>query len=104
MDAKRKTVLRTIDLDKYEAKSPHTGKREIHTYPPGSLAVADGRLFVAQVFSEFIIVIDLETQAIVKRIPVPGGCQGQLAASVDEKTVYFSSNTVSQFCVIDAAT
>jgi DNA-binding beta-propeller fold protein YncE len=99
-----KTIVRTIDLDKYEATSPQTGEREIRGHPPGSLAIADGRLFVGQVFSDAILVIDLATQAIVKRIAVPGGGEGQLAASADEKTVYFASNRLSQFYVIDSAT
>nr|WP_315595528.1 restriction endonuclease [uncultured Cupriavidus sp.] len=97
-----KSIVRTIDLDKYDVLTD--GKREIRGHPPGSLVVADGRLFVGQVFSDVILVIDLATQAIVRRIPVPGGGEGQLAVSKDEKEVYFASNRLNQFHVIDTAT
>ncbi|WP_321942196.1 restriction endonuclease [Paraburkholderia tropica] len=99
-----KAIIRTIDLDKYEVVSPQNGTREIRSHPPGSLVIADGRLFVGQVFSEVILVIDLATHAIVKRIAIPGGGDGQLAVSHDEKEVYFASNRVDQFYVIDSAT
>ncbi|QAU22735.1 restriction endonuclease [Dyella sp. M7H15-1] len=99
-----KTIVRTIDLDKYETISPQSGACEIQGHPPGSLAIADGRLFVGQVFSDVILVIDLATHAIVKRIAVPGGGEGQLAVSPDEKAVYFASNRLNQFYIIDSAT
>lgn len=99
-----KSVIRTIDLDKYESKSALTGQREIRSHPPGNLVIADGRLFVGQVFSDFILVIDLATHAIVRRIQVPGGGEGELAVSPDEKQVYFASNRLSQFYIIDSAT
>lgn len=104
VDPASKAVVRTIDLDKYELISPHGGNREIRSHPPGNLAIADGRLFVGQVFSDVVIVIDLATHAIVKRIAVPGGGNGQLAVSQDEKSVYFASNQVNQFYIIDSAT
>jgi len=99
-----KSIMRTIDLDKYESKSPITGQREIRSHPPGNLVIADGRLFVGQVFSDFILVIDLATHAIVRRIPIPGGGGGELAVSPDQKQVYFASNRLSQFHIIDSAT
>lgn len=99
-----RSIVRTIDLDKYEAVSPQSGNREIRSHPPGKLAIADGRLFVAQVFSEVVLVIDLATHAIVKRITIPGGGHGQLAVSPDEKEVYFASNQVNQFYIVDSAT
>lgn len=99
-----KTIVRTIDLDKYESRSPQGGKREIRGHPAGSLAIADGRLFVGQVFSEVILVIDLATHAIVRRIHIPGGGDGEMAVSSDEKTVYFASNKLNQFYIIDSAT
>lgn len=104
VDPARKVITRTLELDKYEALSPRDGSRVIRTYHPGSLALADGRLFVGQVFSEVLLVIDLATQAIIKRIPVPGGGEGQLAVSVDEKSIYFASNKSNQFFIIDSAT
>lgn len=104
VDPAAKAVVRTIDLDKYEAISPQSGEREIRTHPPGNLVIADGRLFVGQVFSEVVLVIDLATLAIVKRIAISGGGDGQLAVSKDEKEVYFASNRVDQFFIIDSAT
>lgn len=99
-----KSIIRTIDLDKYESNSPQNGEREILSHPPGSLVIADGRLFVGQVFSDFVLVIDLATHAIVKRIVLPGGGDGQLAVSQNEKEIYFASNRVNQFYIIDSAT
>ena len=99
-----RSITRTIELDNYEARSPATGEREIRRYPPGSIAGADGKLFVAQVFSEFILSIDLDTHAIVKRIYIPGGGEGELASSPDGKTIYFASNRKNQFYIIDSAT
>ena len=52
-------------------------------HPPGNIACADGKLFVGQVFSDFVLVIDIETQSIIKRIPIPGGGEGAIAASPD---------------------
>ena len=78
-------------LDKYESISPQNGEREILSHPPGSLVIADGRLFVGQVFSDFVLVIDLATHAIVKRIVLPGGGNGQLAVSQNEKEIYFAT-------------
>lgn len=99
-----KSVVRTIELDKYEATSPQTKTREIRGYPPGSLGIADGKLFIGQVFSEVIIVVDLATHAVVKRISVPGGGHGEIAVSPDEKIIYFASNKLNQFYIIDTAT
>jgi DNA-binding beta-propeller fold protein YncE len=104
IDPVNRSIVRTIDLDNYEAKSPRTGGREIRKYPPGDMTIADGRLFVGQVFSDFILVIDLETHAIVKRIYVPGGGEGQIVSSSDQKTVYFASNRENCFFIIDSAT
>lgn len=97
-----KSIVRTIDLDKYDVLS--NGKREIRSHPPGSMVVADGRLFVGQVFSDVLLVIDLETHAIIRRIPIPGGGEGQLTVSKDETEVYFASNRLNQFHIIDTAT
>jgi len=103
IDPVKKTIIRTIDLDNYEIKSP-TGGREIRKCPPGNMTISDGRLFVGQVFSDFILVIDLETQAILKRIYIPGGGEGQITSSSDQKTIYFASNRKNKFFIIDSAT
>ena len=68
------------------------------------MAVADGKLFVGRVFSEFVLAIDIDTQSIVKRIPVPGGGEGAIAASPDGRHVYFASNRISRLFAIDSAT
>jgi DNA-binding beta-propeller fold protein YncE len=104
INPKKRTVIRTIDLDNYETKSLDSGDRVIRKYPPGSMAIAEGRLFVGQVFSEFLLVIDIETQSIVKRIHIPGGGEGELTVSPDEKTIFFGSNKENQFYKIDSAT
>lgn len=99
-----KVIVRTIDLDKYETISTRGNAREVRGHPPGNLVIADGRLFVAQVFSDVILVIDLATHAIIRRIAVPGGGDGQLAVAANERTVYFASNKLNQFHLIDSAT
>ena len=73
-------------------------------HPPGDMALADGKLFVGQVFSDFVLVIDIETQSIVKRIPIPGGGEGAIAASPDGRHVYFASNKTPSLFLIDSAT
>lgn len=104
IDPKKRTVIRKIELDSYESKSPVTGERVIRKYPPGNVVVAEGKLFVGQVFSDFLLVIDIETHSIVKRIYLPGGGEGNIAVSPDEQTVYFASNRVNKFFIIDSAT
>lgn len=101
-----KTILDTVELDNYEL-APSRGaksKREIGRYPPGNMTVADGKLFVGQVFSDFILVIDIETRSVIRRIFIPGGGEGILASSPDGNKVYFSSNKISKFFIIDSST
>ena len=93
-----------IELDKYEQRWPTDGRRVVGQHPPGNIACADGKLFVGQIFSDFVLVIDIETQSIIKRIPIPGGGEGAIAASPDGKHIYFASNKVPFFFVIDSAT
>ena len=77
-----------IELDKYEQRGPTDGRRLVQQYPPGNIACADGKLFVGQVFSDFVLVIDIETQSIIKRVAIPGGGEGAIAASPDGRHVY----------------
>jgi WD40 repeat protein len=63
-----------------------------------------GNFFVGQVFSEFVLAIDIETHSIVKRIIVPGGGEGAIAASPDGRYIYFASNRVNRLFIIDSAT
>lgn len=104
VDPKKRNIIRTIELDSYESKSPVTGERVIRKHPPGSMVVAEGKLFVGQVFSDFLLVIDIETHSIVKRIYLPGGGEGQVTTSPNKKNIYFASNKVNQLFVIDSAT
>jgi len=91
-------------LDKYKTAFGTSEKPAIGQYPPGDMACAGGNLFVGQVFSEFVLVIDIDTQSIIKRISIPGGGEGTIAASQDGRYVYFASNRVNRLFVIDSAT
>ena len=93
-----------IELDKYEQRGLTDGQRTVLQHPPGNMACADGKLFVGQVFSDFVLVIDIETQSIIKRIAIPGGGEGAIAASLDGRHVYFASNKVPSLFLIDSAT
>ena len=104
VDPETRTIESIIDLDKYEVRRPTDGAQVIGQYPPGDIACADGKLFVGQVFSEFVLVIDIDTQSIIKRIPIPGGGEGAIAASPDGRHVYFASNQADCLFVIDSAT
>lgn len=104
IDPQRPAIESIIDLDKYEDPRNTSGARVIRQYPPGNIACADGKVFVGQVFSEFILAIDIDTQSIIKRIPIPGGGEGALAASPDGRHVYFASNRVSSFFIMNSAT
>jgi hypothetical protein len=103
VDSQSRAVLRAIELDKYEQKAPGE-KPKITSYPPGSMTVADEKLFVGQVFSDFVLAVDLDTSAIVKRIVLPGGGEGSLTSSADGRAVYFASNRVPCLFIIDSAT
>ena len=104
VDPMSRAIESIIDLDKYEYLRPRDGGRVITQHPPGNIACANGKLFVGQIFSEFVLVIDIETQSIVKRIPIPGGGEGAIAVSPDGRHVYFASNRVSSLFIIDSAT
>ena len=104
IDPRSRAIDSIIDLDKYEDRRMTSGARVIRQYPPGNIACADGKVFVGQVFSEFVLVIDIETQSIIKRIPIPGGGEGAISASPDGRHVYFASNRTNSFFIIDSAT
>ncbi len=104
VNLENRSIESIIELDKYEQLHPMDGKRQVLQHPPGNIVSADGKLFVGQVFSKFILVIDVEVQAIIKRIPIPGGGEGTLAASPDGRHIYFASNSTSSLFIIDSAT
>lgn len=104
VDPAARSVESVIELDKYETRSRSDGRRRVLQHPPGNMACADGKLFVGQVFSDYVVVIDIETQSIIKRIPIPGGGEGAITASPDNRRVYFASNRVPRVFIIDSAT
>ena len=104
IDPEARAIEGTVELDKYEQLRTIDEERMVLQHPPGNMACSGGKLFVGQVFSDFVLVIDIETQSIIKRIPVPGGGEGAIAASPDGRNVYFASNRVPSFFVIDSAT
>lgn len=99
-----RSIESIIELDKYETTTASTGERRLVQHPPGNMACASGKLFVGQVFSDFVLVIDIETQSIIKRLPLPGGGEGAITASPDGQRVYFASNKVPRAFIIDTAT
>ena len=104
VDPVSRSIESIIDLDKYEDQGTINSRRVIRQYPPGNMACADGKLFVGQVFSKVILVIDIDTQSIINRIEIPGGGEGAIAASPDGRHVYFASNQVNCLFVIDSTT
>lgn len=96
-------VAGKIDLDRYESRG-HGGERQVRPHVPGSFAVAVEKLFLAQVFSDYVLAIDLPTYSIVKRIPIRGGGEGSLTATVDGNTVFFASNKSNALYEIDVNT
>ena len=104
INPKARSIEGIIELDKYEQLRPSDGVRKVQQYPPGNIACADGKLFVGQVFSDFVLVIDIESQSIINRILIPGGGEGAIAASPNGRHVYFASNKVPSLFVIDSAT
>ena len=104
VDPETHTIEAIIELDKFEDRRTPEGTRTIRQYPPGNIACADGKLFLGQVFSEYVLVIDIDTQSIVKRIPIPGGGEGAISASPDGRRVYFTSNRIPRLFAIDSAT
>ncbi len=104
VDPATRSIESIIELDKYEAGIATGGEPRVLQHPPGKMACAGGKLFVGQVFSDFVLVIDIETQSIVKRISIPGGGEGAIASSTDGRRIYFASNRVNRAFVIDSAT
>lgn len=102
VDPLARTLDGIIELDKYEVRTASERRPRVVQHLPGNIACANGKLFVGQVFSDSVLVIDIESQAIVKRISIPGGGEGAVAASPDEGTVYFASNKFPSFFVIDS--
>lgn len=100
------TFTRHISMDAFEVKGPardsEKPNRVIRHYPPGEMTFTDGKLFVGQIFSDFILVIDVHTWEVVKRLSIGG--EGHLAVSPDGKEVYFASNKSHSFYIINTET
>ncbi len=99
----------TVNLDSYEAgnlaslsEKKKFGKSPvIRKYPPGDILLVDNKLFVGQIFSEYLVVIDLNSKEIIKRISVGG--EGELTYCYRNKLIYFASNNLGIFFIIDPA-
>ncbi len=105
VDTRSRSVAKQVHLDAYESvtdgmETPK--KRDVQLCPPGDLVAANGKLFVGQLFSDFLVVFDIATLWVVKRIPIEG--EGFFAAAADGKTVYFASNRKNEFSIIDTET
>lgn len=104
LDPTERTIEKTIALDNYESITSLSKVREIRRYVPGKMAISGGKLFIGQIFSDFILAVDIETGAIIKRIEIAGGGEGELTSSSDGRYVYFASNKIPQFFEINSAT
>ncbi len=97
----------SMNLDSYEAGNfalPSEKKKfgkspVIRKYPSGDMVVVDNKLFLGQIFSESVVVIDLSSREIIKRIPVGG--EGEITYCSKNKLIYFSSNNLGRFFIID---
>lgn len=105
-DLRTRELIKKIELDAYEVYVPLKVKgkvigktREVRLYPPGEMVVANGKVFVGQVFSDQLVVLDLKTLRPIKRLPLGG--EGVFAATSDGKTIYYASNQKSEFYSID---
>jgi len=96
VDYDGKKVTNVVELDKFK-RSERIGQ-----YPPGDMVIAGGTLFVGQVFSKFLLVIDLQSNEIIERIPIEG--EGKFAIAPGESEIYFGSNKENAFYRIDPQT
>ena len=96
-----------VELDSYEAgRLALLSERKkfgeapvIRKYPPGDLMILGDKLFVGQVFSEFVVVIDVNSKSVIKRVPVGGS--GEFSYCSNSNLVYFASNDSGTFFIID---
>lgn len=100
----KRSIETVVFLDKYESRLNQTKERKILVHPPSDLTIADDKLFLGQVFSDNVLVVDLATRSVVKRIQLPGGGEGSIVAAPNGQTVYFASNKVNALFSIDTAT
>jgi len=99
-----------IELDSYEAgklsllseKKKFGESPVIRRHPPGDICIVGRKLFVGQVFSEYLVVIDLASKKLVKRIPV--GRSGEMTYNSISGQLYFSSSHLSKIFEINPST
>lgn len=110
IDPKERKVIDSIELDHYDAShlALPTEQRKfgnapvIRKYPPGDIIVVNDKLFVGQVFSEFVLVIDLHSKVIIKRLAIGG--EGKFMSSPQGDKVFFASNQSNAFFIINPLT
>jgi DNA-binding beta-propeller fold protein YncE len=83
-----------------EADGKTLRTRVVEPYNGGQIVHASGRLFVEQVFSDSLLVIDPDSMRVVRRLPLGG--EGALAATPDGKTIVHALNLKGEFHLIDA--
>ncbi len=100
-----KETVKELRLDAFEHYRTDRNMgdvREIRTAYGGDLVLANGKIFLGQVFQGTVMVVDQATFTPVKRLPIGG--EGCLAASKDGKYVFFASNRKAEFYIIDTKT
>lgn len=95
-------TLRHTTLDAYEAFTRDGKPRQVRPYCGGPLALAAGKLFVEQMASDTLLVVDPPTMRVVKRLPL--GHEGELAAAPDGSFVVYASNRQPEFHLINPTT
>jgi hypothetical protein len=99
-----------LELDSYEAgnlailseKKKFGEAPVIRKYPPGDIIVVNEKLFISQIFSDFVVVVDLNSKLIVKRIPIGG--EGKFAYCSLRNELYYTSNKLGVLSIIDPNT
>lgn len=71
----------------------------LRKYPPGDLLLVGEKLYVGQIFSEFLVVMDLRSRTVIKRLPVGG--DGELAYCHKNERVYFASNSSGRLAIVN---
>ena len=109
-DTKGMALTNRVEMEEYKrdiiydsnGTNPVIPRQKIISCSAGDLAIAGGKLFVAQVFSEFVLVIDISTGKIIYKMPVGG--EGVFTSSPRGNILYFASNLRNVFNIIDPFT
>lgn len=109
LDEKTGSLLRRFDdfakygawFDELDAQgSVSQARGEWHPCHVGAIAVAAGKVFVAEVFAGNLLVLDLSTSGQPVRLKMPD--QGVLVAVPSGREIYYASNSENAFYRIDA--